>query len=138
MTTVVWLVEGTWEACVDAVRRLPDGPVALLHVIDDDVADAWAGAPAGLMGRGGASADVGALEAAGRALLEAARERLGREAQVWLRAGRSEHVVVGACGAGDLLVMARDDPRPGPHGFGRAGRFVVDHAGCDVLVVRGG
>ncbi|WP_201292797.1 hypothetical protein, partial [Cellulomonas citrea] len=71
MTTVVWLVEGTWEACVDAVRGLPDGPVALLHVIDDDVADAWAGAPAGLMGRGGASADVGALEAAGRGLLEA-------------------------------------------------------------------
>ncbi|MGF1424961.1 hypothetical protein [Kitasatospora sp. LaBMicrA B282] len=37
-----------------------------------------------------------------------------------------------------LLILARDGDRahhPGPHSLGPAGRFVVDHAPCPVLLV---
>jgi nucleotide-binding universal stress UspA family protein len=74
---------------------------------------------------------------AAEALLEAARERLGRDAITERRRGRVEREVVAAAEGADLLVLARDGDRtrPGPHSLGPAARFVVDHATCRVLLV---
>jgi hypothetical protein len=54
MRVLIWLVEGTWQGCVDAARPLlPDGAeITLLHVAPEEVAEAAAGAVAGLLGRG--------------------------------------------------------------------------------------
>ena len=60
MKIVVWLTEGTWEACIDAVRDQPATSIELLHVIDSESLDALAGARASLLGRGFV-ADTGPL-----------------------------------------------------------------------------
>ena len=127
MTRVlVWITPAGWEACVDAAAAL-DGEVTLLHVSDTAGLE-----PGGLLGRHRAAAwpESGAEE-----LLDAAAERLGRAAERIARSGRSEHVVIAAAADADLLVVARANRRPGPHSFGHAARFVVDHAPCAVLLV---
>ena len=43
MKIVVWLTEGTWEACIDAVRDQPATSIELLHVIDLEVWTPWRG-----------------------------------------------------------------------------------------------
>ncbi|MEU9736755.1 universal stress protein [Streptomyces sp. NPDC048002] len=145
MAVVVWTVEGTWPACVDAARaHTPaDADVVLLHVTPADVPGAAHGAFAGLLGRGHPERDPGtrlehlAGDAAHR-LLAAAAERLGRPCERVARTGRVEHEVLRAAEGCDLLILARDgDPaHRGPHSLGPAGRFVVDHAPCPVLLVR--
>ncbi|MEU6383754.1 universal stress protein [Streptomyces bauhiniae] len=145
MRAVVWLVEGTWPACVDAVRvHAPHvREVVLLHVSGSEVPDVAHGAFAGLMGRGRAwEADPGdRLEALGDGsateLLDAAAERLGRPCVREERSGRPEREVVAAAEGADLLVLARDGDRTrlGPHSLGPAARFIVDHAPCPVLLV---
>ncbi|MER5881752.1 universal stress protein [Streptomyces sp. NPDC060235] len=144
MRVVVWLVEGTWHACVDAVRTHAPGAtdVVLLHVADPGVPGLAHGAFAGLLGRGRSEADPGDLletlgTASGAELLDAAAERLGGPATRVERAGRAEREVVAAAEGADLLVVARDGDRArlGPHSLGPAGRFVVDHAPCPVLLV---
>ncbi|MET7682423.1 universal stress protein [Streptomyces sp. NPDC005423] len=144
MRVIAWLVEGTWPACVDAVRgHAPEGAeVVLLHVSEPDVPGVARGAFAGLLGRGRAERDPGTLladlgGASAAALLDAAAERLGRPCTRLERTGRVEHEVVAAAGDADLLVLARDGDRArlGPHSLGRAGRFAVDHAPCPVLLV---
>jgi hypothetical protein len=54
MAIIVWIVEGTWPACVDAARThtYPESEVVLLHVTDEASAAAAHGAYAGLLGRG--------------------------------------------------------------------------------------
>jgi nucleotide-binding universal stress UspA family protein len=75
-------------------------------------------------------------EAEAQALLERARERLGRDAQLIRCRGRIEREVIEAAEGFDLLVMARDgEPRREPKSIGHDARFVVDHAGCPVLLV---
>ena len=51
MRVLVWVVEGTWEAAVDAARGLPADEVTLLHVVPDAVAAAPRGFMEGLLGR---------------------------------------------------------------------------------------
>ncbi|MFI6335625.1 universal stress protein [Streptomyces sp. NPDC050535] len=144
MRVIVWLVEGTWPACVDAVRRhAPHAtdPV-LLYVDQSDVPGLAHGAFAGLLGRARSEADPGdrlenlGVPAATR-LLDAAAERLGRPCTRLERAGRVEREVVAAAEGAELLVLARDGDRSrlGPRSLGPAGRFVVDHAPCPVLLV---
>lgn len=143
-TAVAWIVEGTWPACVDAVRdRVPDGTeIVLLHVPDPEAPAAAHGAFAGLLGRGhpdrdpGALVDQAAAESAARLLHEAAA-RLGRPCRQVRGAGRVEREVVAAAEGADLLVVARDGDRTrlGPHSLGPHSRFVVDHAPCPVLLV---
>ncbi len=144
MTVIAWIVEGTWPDCVDAVRAYAreDDEVVLLHVTGQDVAQAAHGAFAGLFGRGHPErdpgdrvADLGA--ASGAQLLGAAADRLGRPCTRTERAGQPEREVVAAAEGADLLVLARDGDRGhlGPHSLGPAGRFVVDHAPCPVLLV---
>lgn len=144
MAVIVWITEGTWPACVDAARaHAPAGAeIVLLHVSDHDVPGVAHGAFAGLMGRGRPDHDPGTrldheVAASGRELLQAAAERLGRECTRIERTGRVEREVVAAAEGADLLILARDGDRAhaGPRSLGPAGRFVVDHAGCPVLLV---
>ncbi len=142
MRAVIWIVEGSWERCVDRARALlpADADVTLLHVSGSDV-EALATRPGpGLLGRhphpppGPSVREISDAEA--QALLTAARDRLGRPAELVARRGRVEREVLEACEGADLLVLARDgEPRREPKSLGRWGRFVVDHAGCPVLLV---
>jgi nucleotide-binding universal stress UspA family protein len=153
VTVIVWIVEGTWPACVDAARaHTPQSAdIVLLHVSGHDVAGAAHGAYAGLLGRGhprghrpaaGWGNDPGTrLEdlaaASAREFLHAAAERLGRPCTRQERAGRIEREVVAASEGADLLILARDGDRThlGPRSLAPASRFVVDHAPCPVLLV---
>jgi len=143
---VVWLVEGTWQGCLDAAAQsLPSGArVALLHVTPSDVTEVAEAASAGLLGRSFRGRqptrqfqDV--AEEAASELLAAAAARLGRQdVELIHRRGRVGHEVIGAVAENvDLLVAARDGDhsRLGPHSLGSATRFVVDHAPCAVLLV---
>jgi nucleotide-binding universal stress UspA family protein len=144
VNVIAWIVEGTWPACVDAVRaHAPDGASpTLLHVSDPEVPGVAHGAFAGLLGRGRAGHDPGRaledLEAEAAAeLLAQAAARLGRPCETRAVSGRGEREVVAAARDADLLVLARDGDRDrlGPHSLGPASRFVVDHAPCQVLLV---
>ena len=143
MRALVWIVEDTWEATVDeAAAFLPaDAEVTLLHVAGADAEGLAAAARGGLLGRAPRPPHeaLGALaDEAAAALLEDARERLGRSgAAVERRRGRVEREVVAAADGMDLLVVARDGDhsRLGPPSLGPAARFVVDHAPCRVLLV---
>ncbi|MEU2221705.1 universal stress protein [Streptomyces sp. NPDC018347] len=144
MRVIAWLVEGTWPACVDAVRaHAPgDAEVVLLHVSDPDVPEVAHGAFAGLLGRGRRERDPGdRVEAFGAAsataLLDAAARRLDRPCLREERSGRVEREVVAAAAGAGLLVLARDGDRSrlGPRSLGPAARFTVDHAPCPVLLV---
>ncbi|GAA5122606.1 universal stress protein [Pseudonocardia adelaidensis] len=143
MRVVVWIAEGTWPACVDAVRDLAPGPadVVLLHVTGDAPGAAH-GAFAGLLGRGRPDRDPGTdvehlAAASAERLLDAAARRLGRPCTRSTRVGRVEREIVAAAEDADLLVLARDGDRShlGPRSLGHATRFVVDHAPCPVLLV---
>lgn len=146
MRTVIWVVEGTWQGCVDAAaQNLPPGTrVALLHVTPSDASEVAEAAAVGLFGRawGGRKPaaqfqDI-AAEAASQ-LLAAAESRLGRQdVELIRRRGRVEREVVRAVAEDvDLLVAARDGDhsRLGPRSLGPVTRFVVDHAPCAVLLV---
>lgn len=144
MTVIAWIVEGTWPACVDAVRSYApaDGEVVLLHTSDPEVPGVARGAYAGLLGRGHHSADPGErlrdlAAASAEELLSAAADRLARPCTRIERTGRPEREVVAAAEGAELLVLARDGERnhPGPHSLGPASRFIVDHALCPVLLV---
>jgi nucleotide-binding universal stress UspA family protein len=144
MHVLVWLIEGTWPATVDAVPKVADpaAEVTLLHVIDPGAAGSAYGAMAGLMGRGGRRPGPGTeIEAAETAaetrLLAAAGQRLDRPSRVATRRGRLEREVVAACQTADLLIVARDGDlhRVGPRSLAPATRFVVDHAPCAVLLI---
>ncbi|MEV5320189.1 universal stress protein [Streptomyces sp. NPDC052687] len=144
MAVVVWIVEGTWPACVDAARaHAPaDTGIVLLHVTPADVPGAAHGAFAGLLGRGHPERDPGTrvehlAAASARVLLQAAADRLGLPCTRVERTGRVEREVVAAAEGCELLILARDGDRThlGPHSLGPAGRFVVDHAPCPVLLV---
>lgn len=145
MRVVVWVVEGTWQGCVDAAREhFPsDTDFALLHVTPSDVTEAAEAASVGLFGRAlprqpGRTFDDIADDAASQ-LLAAAATRLGRrDAELLSRRGRIEREVVSAVAENvDVLVVARDGDheRLGPRSLGHATRFVVDHCPCAVLLV---
>ena len=138
MRALVWIVEDTWEATVDAAAAwlADDAEVTLLYAADAEVVAA--GARAGLLGRPHRHGPERSLsDEAAAALLADARSRLGRAAAVEHRRGRPEREVVDAARDADALVLARDgDPaHAGPHSLGHAARFVVDHAPCAVLLV---
>jgi nucleotide-binding universal stress UspA family protein len=142
MRAVVWISENTWEACVDHARALvpDDAEITLLHVAATDVEELAARGTARLLGRrpppppGPPMRAIAAEEA--QALLQAARARLARPAQIDARRGPVEREVIQACGDADLLVLARDgEPRLGPPSLGPRTRFVVDHAPCQLLLV---
>jgi nucleotide-binding universal stress UspA family protein len=143
MTALVWLVEDTWQACIDAARTcVGTDEVVLLHVTEEAAVAAAQGARAGLLGR---SHSPHAPETriqtfariAAEQLLTAAADRFGRPARLQRRTGRVKHEVVAACAHVDLLILARDGDlrRRGPKSLGPTARFVVDHAPCPVLLI---
>jgi nucleotide-binding universal stress UspA family protein len=145
MRAMVWIAENSWEGCIDCARALlPDNAqVTLLHVASSDVQEIAAGGGPGRLGRhrrpppGPPVSEIAAEEA--QALLGAARDRLGRPAELSARRGRVEREVLEACDDVDLLILARDgETRPGPKSLGPRTRFVTDHARCSVLIVWAG
>jgi nucleotide-binding universal stress UspA family protein len=142
MRAVVWIAEGTWEACIrQASELVPEQAEAtLLHVAPSDVEELAAAGPAGLLGRRRRPPHERSLRAVSdeeaRRLLDAARTLWGRDCETVARRGRVEREVVAACADADLLVLARGgDLRLGPPSLGRHTRFVVDHAPCTVVLV---
>ena len=143
MRTLVWIVEDTWEATVAEAAALvpPDAEITLLHVAPADVEELAGGGRRGLLGRHPPPPPEHGIraisDAAAQALLEDARERIGRPAETVARRGRVEREVVAAAQDADLLVLARDGDRKrlGPKSLGPPARFVVDHAPCRVLLV---
>jgi|SRR5579862_6380863 len=146
MHVVVWVVEGTWQGCIDAAaQNLPgDARFTLLHVTSADAGEAAGAAALGLFGRGLRARtpdrrfdDIAGDEAS--KLLAAAADRLGRaECERLSLVGRAEDEVIGAVAEGvDILVLARDGDRSrlGPRSLDHATRFVVDHAPCAVMLV---
>lgn len=141
MKVLIWVADGVWESAVDAAAALAadETDFTLVHVVADDLAEVTRGAFAGLLGR---RYTVGAgiedqLTESSTEVLAAARERLGRPAELVSRRGRLEREVVTAAQGADLLVVARDGDRSrlGPRSLGPATRFVVDHCPCPVLLV---
>lgn len=141
MTAVVWVVPGLWQACVEVASRLPDGrDVLLVAAADDEAASVAAGVAGGLLGRGRPRTAEAAIDQLSRRaaedLLADAAAALGRPCRTQVLSGRAEQAVVAVAAGAELLVLARDgEARPGPHSLGRAGRFVVDHATCPVLLL---
>ena len=142
---VVWIGEGTWEATVDAAAALlpPDAEIELLHVAFDAETFVRAGRR-GLLGRHphpppGPDPVSTATEEEAAALLADAAERIGRDATTTARRGRAEDEVLDAARDADVLVLARggEPDHLGPKSVGHAERFVLDHASCAVLLVRG-
>ncbi len=141
MKVLVWVADGVWPAAVDAAASLssPDAQYTLLHVVAEDLGEVARGAFAGLLGRrysAGAQLDQELLRSS-QETLAAARDRLGRPAELISRRGRVEREVVAAADGSDLLVLARDGDSAhlGPRSLGPATRFVVDHCPCPVLLV---
>jgi nucleotide-binding universal stress UspA family protein len=142
MRAVIWIVEDTWEGCVDAARDLlgESAEVTLLHVAPTDVEALASHGGARLLGRHPPPPPGPPLRAIAdeeaQALLEAARARLARPAEVLARRGKIEREVPEACAGADLLILARDgELRLGPKSLGPRSRFVIDHAPCQVLLV---
>ncbi|GAA3834795.1 hypothetical protein GCM10022403_079470 [Streptomyces coacervatus] len=144
MAVIVWIVEGTWHACVDAARThaAEETDVVLLHVTGQVIPDVAHGAFAGLLGRGHPERDPGTrldqlAATSAQQLLQDAADRLGRPCTRMERTGRIEREVVIVAQDADLLIVARDGDRSrlGPKSLGPASRFVVDHAPCPLLLV---
>jgi nucleotide-binding universal stress UspA family protein len=142
MRALVWITESSWPVCIDRARELlpAETEITILHVASSD-AEALAAHPGpGRLGRhrppptGPSVRQISDAEAA--SLLAQAAQLLGRPAETVARRGRAEREVLEAAADADLLVLARDgEPRREPRSIGREARFVIDHAGCEVLVV---
>lgn len=140
MRALVWITEGSWQICVDRARTLlpADAEVTILHVAASDVEHLAEHPSPGRLGRrhhppGPKVREISDAEA--RSLLAAAQQRLGRPAQTVARRGRIEREVLEASVGADVLVLVRaGEPRRGPKSIGHYVRFVVDHAGCEVLL----
>ncbi len=141
MRAVVWIEESSWVACVDRARVLlgADAEVTLLHVCSAEVEEVALHPGGPRLGRHRIPPRPSVRlisEAEARALLESARDRFGRPAELVVRHGRVEHEVLDVAAGADLLLLARDgELGVGPASLGRRSRFVVDHAGCDVVVI---
>jgi nucleotide-binding universal stress UspA family protein len=144
MRALVWISESSWAACVDAARELlpPGAQVTILHVAASEVEHLAEHPGPGRLGRhhrpppgpGPTVRQIGESEA--RSLLESAQERFGRPAQTLARRGRVEREVLEAGADADVLVLVRDgESRRGPKSLGPKTRFIVDHAGCEVVLV---
>ena len=130
---------------MDAAASLlpPGAEIELLHVAFDAETFVRAGRR-GLLGRHphpppGPDPVSTATEEEAAALLADAAARLGRDASQTARRGRAQDEVLDAARDADVLVLARggEPDHLGPKSVGHAERFVLDHASCAVLLVRG-
>ena len=144
MRALIWIVEDTWEATVEAAAAAlgERAEVTVLHVAPGDVEDVAEAARHGLLGRrrppGAPRHQMRDIsDEAAAALLAEAAPRFTPPAATRALRGRVEREVVAAADGFDLLVLARDGDRArlGPKSLGPPTRFVVDHAPCAVLLV---
>jgi nucleotide-binding universal stress UspA family protein len=144
MRALVWITESSWQPCIDQARELvPAGAeVTLLHVAASDIENLAEHPGPERLGRHRRPPKppehgVRAIaDSEAQALLQVARERFGRAAETMARRGRIEREVLEAADGFDLLVLARDGrPRREPKSISHYARFIVDHAGCPVLLV---
>jgi nucleotide-binding universal stress UspA family protein len=144
MKALIWITEITWQACVDAARELApaEAGLTLLYVSPAELPATARAAYTGLLGRGHPERDPGRQVAqisaeSASSLLQAAAHRLGRPCTRLHRSGHTEREVVAAAEDAGLLILVRDGDlrHRGPKSLGRAGRFIVDHAPCPVLLV---
>ncbi|RMB61970.1 universal stress protein [Tessaracoccus antarcticus] len=145
MDVLVWIAEGTWQACVEAVAlHVPPGSaVTFLHVAEPAPRELARGAGSGLLGaprrrsRDRVVPETDLAEQLGRELLERAAGRVGAPVSLLQRRGRVEREVVAEAAGKDLLILARDGDRRrlGPRSLAPATRFVLDHAPCTTLLV---
>lgn len=142
MRIAIWVTEGTWPACVDAARDLAGertARVTLIHVREAPPApDPGFGSLMGRRPRRRAAEELHQLSReAAETMLDQARERLGREAEIRLESGFPERVVTALADEVDYLIIGRDGDRSrlGPNSLGRHTRFVIDHAPCRVLLI---
>ncbi|MEO7588480.1 MAG: universal stress protein [Arachnia sp.] len=145
MDVLVWIAEGTWEACVDAVAlHVPPGSgLTFLHVAEPAPWESVRGAGSGPLGgprrrlRDPLVSETDLAAQLGRELLELAAGRVGAPVALRQRRGRVEREVVAEAAGMDLLILARDGDmrRLGPRSVGPATRFVLDHAPCNALLV---
>jgi nucleotide-binding universal stress UspA family protein len=139
----VWLAPSTWVAGLTPLVNYPNAEITLMCVVDAGVNAAVRGGYTGLLGRGKwgrpPTESTNLVQAAAAtALLDEAEKRIGRATT--RRIVTSEHPereVVAACADTDLLVLVRDGDkhRLGPRSLGRATRFVLDHAPCQILLI---
>ncbi len=143
MRALVWITESSWAACVDRARELlpADAEVTILHVASSEV-EQMAGHPGpGRLGRHHRPPEPGPSieqisDAEASALLADAAQRFGREVTTVARRGRIERELLAAAEHVDVLVLARAGVlRREPKSVGHEARFVLDHAGCAVLLV---
>jgi nucleotide-binding universal stress UspA family protein len=130
LKVLAWITEGGWEACVDAVKRLPAGHVTLLHVASVELPGPRGPRHERVMERMNALAGEAA-----HALLDDAEERLGFPADKRTEHGDPHTIVMDAAADADVLVLARETRHPGPHSIGHNSRFIVDHAPCALVLV---
>ncbi len=145
-------VRGGADIVREVIRKLTsDLELVLVHVIDtrprrdlEQLGPAWRGRPTGepLASRELDAAEEYAGQAALQEAQSAAREE-GVAATIRLERGSAEHVIVRAAEeerAALVVIHASDWPaqRPsrGPASIGHTARFVLDHAPCDVLLIR--
>lgn len=143
MKILNWVTEGTWPGCVDAANDLIgglDADVTLIHVREGGRPAPESG-PGSLMGhrrRKHAEEQLRQLsEEAAAQMLDQAKERLGRDAEIRLETGFPERVVTDASAQADYIIIGRDGDRSrlGPSSLGKHTRFVIDHAPCRVLLI---
>ncbi|HST84699.1 MAG TPA: hypothetical protein VLL08_23375 [Kineosporiaceae bacterium] len=143
MRITVWLAPSTWVAGLAPLVNYPDAELTLMCVVDAGVDAAVRGGHTGLLGRGkwgGRPTESTNLvqAAAATELLDEAEMRIGRATtRRILTSDHPEREVVAACADTDLLILARDGDkhRLGPRSLGRATRFVLDHAPCQILLL---
>lgn len=142
MVAVVWIIESSWEACIERARRMieEDAEVRLVHVSPSDVEDLMEEGLDGLLGRRPAPPPPRAVRAIAaqeaQALLAKARARLARPASLHALRGHPQRELLRLCADADLLVLTRDrEPRLGPKSLSHEARFIVDHSPCAVLLI---
>ena len=129
-----------------------DAEWVLLHVIDTRPLEEAGRALGGLLARGPRpvqaerqmrlSAALSQDEV--RAEIDAWLREKGRAAEMIVTSGRPEHEILSAADerGASIIVLRTGHPGPGPHmgpgprPLGPVARFVVDHALCDVLLLR--
>ena len=142
-------IEAMLAQVAERVGRGADDEWLALHVTDTRPLDEAGQLGSGLLGRGRRAAEM--LER----IRETAAAAAGRElaiADTWLteqgvrhrlisRTGRPEREIIAAAAAehADLIALGAGlgaDHGPGQHPLSPIARFVVDHALCDVLLLR--
>lgn len=142
------------EAALDAARAAlaPDASWLLLHVVDTRPLEEAGRALGGLVGRGPGREraerrlrhTVDWNEEDVRSAVERWLRRTGHVAELMLRRGRPEREIIGVAEERDIDVVVVGGgrglpgryPGPGPYPLSPVARFVVDHARCDIVLLR--